>query len=476
MKTKSIIPIVTAITVSLFVSALAESPKLDVTIQVANPVLLAGQKGTNYVKVGLTGFERTSENERSPVNIALVLDRSGSMSGDKIRYAKDAARMAVKMLQPDDIFSLITYESTVEVVVPATKVSDRATILKAIDSIAADGSTALFGGVSKGAAEVRKFLSNERVNSVILLSDGMANVGPQSASELGDLGKSLVKAGISVNTLGLGLDYNEDLMLRLAEKSDGIHRFIQEPQQLVAFFQEEFDNVMAVVAQQVDITIECAPEIRPVRVLGREAEIAGQKVHLKLNQIYSKEEKYVLLEVETPALAAESVQSVASVTVQYNNLASKAKDLQTKQVSCRYSAAAQDVELAVNEPVLLSCVTQIATDSNEKAMRLRDLGKVQEAKDELKKNVEFLYFNEARFKDNKAFGQISGTNMIGRDLIDDDQKWGALRKRMRVEQNYFRNGQSSKTSGDIDKAIEESQKQQQPSSSVKQKLKLKVRR
>ena len=98
---------------------------------------------------------------------------------------------------------------------PATKVSDKKTIFRAIRQIRADGSTALFGGVSKGAKEIRKFLSHKRVNRMVLLSDGLANVGPQSPSELGDLGSSLIEDGISVTTIGLGLGYNEDLMTKL---------------------------------------------------------------------------------------------------------------------------------------------------------------------------------------------------------------------------------------------------------------------
>src|SRR5690606_9640008 len=109
----------------------------------------------------------------------------------------------------------------VEVLVPATKVSDRATIDRGIQRLRAGGMTALFAGVVKGATEVRKFLSRDRVNRVILLSDGAANVGPASAGELGRLGTTLRKEGIAVTTVGLGLGYNEDLMVQLAQGSGG---------------------------------------------------------------------------------------------------------------------------------------------------------------------------------------------------------------------------------------------------------------
>ncbi len=436
-----LIAIITGAVTLLLSGAQADSKKLTLTCQAAYPAVLAGEKHTNYLKVGLTGFERPSEKERSPVNIALVLDRSGSMAGAKLTQAKEAARMAVRMLHPDDIFSFVTYDSTVQVVVPATKVSQSDEILRAIAEIDARGNTALFGGVSKGVAEVQKFLSTERVNSVILLSDGIANVGPSSSEELAELGRSLIKQGITVTTLGLGLNYNEDLMTALADKSDGIHRFIQEPQQLVTFFEEEFGNVMNVVAQQVDILIECGPEVRPVRVVGREAEIVGQTVRLRLNQIYSKEEKYTLLEVELPNKSIGHRLDLANVTVTYENLATNSKDVSESSSQCRYVANQKEVDLAMNKEALLAAVTQIATETNRQALSLFDQGKTKEAIDLQNANLGYIQSNEMSLSDFAGFGQISGINLIGRNLMSDNAsnqqsaEWKKGRKALRDYQN-----------------------------------------
>ena len=148
------------------------------------PVVLAGQKQKAFLKVALTGFALQADRERAPANIAIVLDKSGSMQGAKIREAKRAAIMAVHRLSAQDIVSIVTYDSSVRVVVPATRASDKHSIISAIQSIQAGGNTALFAGVSRGAGELRKFLSEERVNRVILLSDGLANRGPSSPGEL----------------------------------------------------------------------------------------------------------------------------------------------------------------------------------------------------------------------------------------------------------------------------------------------------
>src|SRR5262245_55180616 len=115
----------------------AEQVKVDVAL--ARPYMLAGQKQTGYLRVGLTGVPFNNEGRRTPVNVAIVLDKSGSMQGEKIRKAKEAALMSIDRLGPNDIVSVIAYDTTVEVLVPATKVSDRRALHAAIERLSADG-------------------------------------------------------------------------------------------------------------------------------------------------------------------------------------------------------------------------------------------------------------------------------------------------------------------------------------------------
>ena len=166
--------------------AQAREVRLDVAL--GTPVVEAGKSQRAFLRVALTGFEIDRPSERPPVNAAIVLDKSGSMSGEKIQRAREAAIMALDSLSEGDYVSVVTYDGTVRVVVPATEVSRRYWIADAIRTINAGGSTALFAGVSKGAGEVRKYLARQRVNRVILLSDGLANVGPSTPGELGRLG------------------------------------------------------------------------------------------------------------------------------------------------------------------------------------------------------------------------------------------------------------------------------------------------
>ena len=415
----------------------AKQVALDVSM--ASPFLLAGRKQVTYLKVGLTGFEMSSK-KRVPVNVALVIDKSGSMGGEKIRKAKEAALAAVDRLSKDDIISVVAYDSSVRVLVPATKVSDRETIRSGINQLSAGGSTALFAGVGKGAAEIRKFLEEDRVNRVILLSDGLANVGPDSPGELGDLGAALAKERISVTTIGLGSGYNEDLMTQLARRSDGNHAFVEHSKDLAKIFNYEFGDILSVVAQEITVRIKCARGIRPVRVLGRAAEISGRDVLVSLTQLYSKQEKYIMLEVEVPEGKHGKTQDIASVEIAYANMETKTTDTLKSELAVRFTENEEEVVAKTNTKVMADAVLHVATAVNKQALKLRDDGKVAEAKKMLGDNVIYLRV-QAKKLDSPALSKYGDYNSRSAKNLDDDV-WDHERKLMREEQmkiEYQRN-------------------------------------
>jgi Ca-activated chloride channel family protein len=409
----------------------AEQVKVDVGL--AKPYVMAGQKQTNYLRVSLTGAPINEPGRRTPVNVAIVLDKSGSMTGDKLRKAKDAAFASIDRLGPNDIVSVVAYDHTVEVLVPATKVSDRFAIRQAIEKLAASGNTALFAGVSKGASEVRKFLDRQRVNRIILLSDGQANVGPSSPSELGNLGASLIKEGISVTTLGLGVDYNENLMTQLAQKSDGNHYFIENTTDLARQFGYEFDDVLSVVAQEVTVRITCSEGVRPIRVLGRESDITGQTVTTYLNQVYGNQEKFVLLELETPAGTDGMTRNIADVQVNYVNMATKSADKITRGATARFTRSASLVETNTNPRVMAAAVEQIAVERNKLAVSLRDQGRIEEARRVLLDNGAYLNSNAGALKSQELADYAKKQEKDAANL--DEAVWATQRKEILSEQN-----------------------------------------
>ena len=423
---------VAALAALLLAGRVGNADQVKLNVALGHRLLKADRRQTTYLKVGLTGFTLESGRERTPVNLVIVLDQSGSMQGDKIRKAKEAAVMAVNRLTRRDIVSVVTYSSTVHVLVPATKLTDKATVCAAIRRLQAGGSTALFAGVSKGAQELRKFIDRNRVNRVVLLSDGLANVGPSSPHELGQLGASLIKEGISVTTIGLGMGYNEDLMAKLAFKSDGNHYFAENATDLARVFDKELGDVLTVVAQEIVVTIECAPGIRPVRVLGREADITGQAVIAKLNQLYSEQEKYVLLEVEVPATSADQTREVVKVNVSYANMQTKTTDTLASRLAVRFTHSTEAIARETNGDVMVAAVEQVATSRNVLAVRLRDQGRIEEARKVLTTNWDYLRTNADKWG-SKKLRSYADANRTDADNLE-GANWTRQRKSMRAGQ------------------------------------------
>jgi Ca-activated chloride channel family protein len=408
------------------------APDILVDIDVGEPMMIAGKDQTAYVKITLGGFA-LPQSQRAPINLALVLDRSSSMSGDKFEKAKEAALMVVDQLRADDVISVISYDSTVEVLVPAIKAEERDFIRQRIEALTPRGSTALFAGVSYGIEEVAKFLDPKRVNRIILLSDGQANIGPSSPNELARLGQVAGKQGISISTIGLGVGYNEDLMTQLALASDGNHAFARTAQDLVAIFQHELGDIMSVVAQEVEIEVIFEDGVTPVRSLNRQATINGNKVRLSLNQLYAKQQKFALLEVKVPAGKANTTRRIANVDVKYANMVTKKKATRRDAVDIGFTSSAKTAQAKQNRAVMVAAVEAIALDRNRQAVALRDQGKIKEAEVLLLGNSTYLAKENKKLK-SKRLEKSSLDNAIDAQNLAPAQ-WNETRKSMREEQH-----------------------------------------
>ena len=339
-------------------------------------VVLKGSPQEVVVKIDLSAIAGKKKTRRTPLNLAVVLDKSGSMTGAKLEKTKQAAMQLVDRLAPNDIFSLVIFSDHAEVLVSAQKVEDKDALKEKIQSIRADGSTALYSGVKLGAGQIEEYFSSKRINRVILLSDGLANVGPSSPRELRRLGSQLAERGISVTTIGVGDDYNEDLMAALAEASDANYYYVKDTEKLPEIFAKELGEMLSVAARDVRIEIICPDGVQPLGFIGRAERFENQKASVSLSQFTTGQNRYLLLR----CLVNGSQPEVARVKVNYTDeLNGGTVQVADDVVKIRFTEDRDAADKSVNGAVVAQKEIMLTAVAKDEAMAQADAGNYKQA-------------------------------------------------------------------------------------------------
>ncbi|MBZ4421571.1 VWA domain-containing protein [Myxococcus sp. RHSTA-1-4] len=243
---------------------------------------------------------------RVPVNLALVLDRSGSMAGKKLADAKRAALELVHRLTPEDRLAFIDYGTDVNVL-PSRQVTEavRAELLLAINNLRDEGSTHLSGGLTEAARALRPHLREYRVSRAILLSDGQPTMGMVLEADLLRLARSLRDEGITVSALGVGQDFQESLMRGMAEQGGGFSGFIDDSARLAEVFSRELDQAAGTVARRVELELVLSDAVQAVEVMGVPSTREGNTVKVPLYDLAGDQSVRVVAKLTLKANAPE---------------------------------------------------------------------------------------------------------------------------------------------------------------------------
>lgn len=258
------------------------------------------------------------EAERPPLHLALVMDRSGSMSLGKLAAARDCARFLASRLRPTDELALITYDDHVQLVAPLAPLApvDSAELGTAIDAIEPGGMTNLSGGWLKGLEELNR-AQGDGVRRVLLLTDGLANEGITDRRQLEQIASG-TKERAATTTIGFGAGFDEELLAAIAEHSDGNTYFAETPEAAPGIFSEEFEGLASLVAQNVSIEIRPTEAVEMLGVLNDYpvTEVPGG-LQAQIGDAYGGEHRRLVFGLHVPSLAALGPARIADVIVRY---------------------------------------------------------------------------------------------------------------------------------------------------------------
>lgn len=250
---------------------------------------------------------------RAPRTLVVVLDRSGSMQGERLSGAKRALTDLVDRLEPQDRFGLVTFDNSVRLDVPAGALTDKAATKQRIEAIRPGGATDLSGGYLRGLQEARRSVDGAG-GTLLLISDGHANAGVVDPDQLGAVAAKAAADGIVTTTVGFGLGYDERLLRAIAAGGNGGELFAESADQALTAISGEIDGLLSQTAQAASLLVRMSPSCRRLRVINELTSVpTADGVQVELGAFYSGEARRLMLTFDVPGIAALGLAQIAEL-------------------------------------------------------------------------------------------------------------------------------------------------------------------
>ncbi len=415
--------------------------------------VVQGSDGQIYLQIDLEALKdpKVRDMIRKPTDFVVVLDRSGSMSGEgKIEYAKQAIVSLLKQLNEYDRFALVTFDSVVETAVDFKQVNsdNREELIQLVSNISPRGSTDLGGGLQRGIKILKKFIKDKKhAKRLILVSDGMTNLGITDPTALGKMASSAIGGEFVISTIGVGLDFNETLLASIADFGTGSYYFLENPSKMDQVLAKEFYGASEVLAKNLKINFDLASGVKILDASGYPINQHGKYKVVQPGHLYKEQKKsvFVTLKVPTGNLYSEQL---GRVRLSYE-IDNKAYDLtlvdSDTTIACLPKEKEKDVIASIDKPTYSK-----AWGRNNVGVFMKE-GSDYIRKGEYKKAKEAL----KRFKDKlvKAYGvapsqEISDQikNLEDMDTKIEESEAGGVDEQKRLSKDlHYKGSQQQRT-------------------------------
>jgi Ca-activated chloride channel family protein len=289
---------------------------LKIQLNSDKALILKESDTQRILEIRLQALMSANENNRPKINLGIVLDRSGSMTGENLEYVKEAARHVLDQLQKQDQVALVVYDDTVKVLSHSINVTNgnRFELKQIISGIEAGNSTNLCDGWLSGCKEIAAAAQDGTINRTLLLTDGLANVGVTDPEILAQHAFELYKDDVSTSAFGVGYGFNEHLLEAMANKGGGNFYFIERPEAIPKIFLKEFDELVGITARKVEIKLELPPSIEWQVLGGWSTDYKKGSLKIYVGDMLTDKTLDIYLKLQIPA-SIKSNQLVISAKV-----------------------------------------------------------------------------------------------------------------------------------------------------------------
>ena len=295
--------------------------------------------GEVWLQIGLQSAEAREKEEIRPLNLALVLDKSGSMAGkDKMDYLKRSLHILAESLREEDLIAIVAYDNEAELLLPTQPVGNGSAVRRAIDRLRPGGSTNLHDGLMLGYEQVEKYYDPDLNNRVLLLTDGIANVGVTDPRAIATASKAYNDKGIFLSTIGLGLEFNDELLNELAEQGKGNYYFVTDAEEMDKIFRQEVAGLVQTVATKVWLTLDLAEGTQVQRVYGYAYQLQGDTMTVHFDDADAEGSQILMVRMIVPAGEGPE-KMLAHATLEYVDVVTEEPVVQEADILFSYGAA-----------------------------------------------------------------------------------------------------------------------------------------
>jgi Ca-activated chloride channel homolog len=292
----------------------------------------AGAGCEAVLQVGFSTAWANDRRELRPINLALVIDKSGSMAdADKMSRVKSALLAMVSRLRDADTLSIVVFDTEAQTLLPAQRVTNRELINQSIRSIEPGGSTNIHAGLMLGYQEARKNYRKGATNRVILLTDGIANRGETNPEKIANDSLRFNDEGIDLATIGVGLDLNDGLLRQLAQSGRGLFHFVADATDIEKVFIDELQSLISPVAYEPNLEIDYDPGLELTQIYGYQPDLRKNRVALKLENMNHGLTEVVLLRFRLAERGALPSGLPVKVRLSYYDVEKKRQVIKTEE-------------------------------------------------------------------------------------------------------------------------------------------------